>query len=540
MTISSQSIRQDYTGSGITGPYTFPFTVFDITTLGVIVTDSSGNDTILVLNIDFTATGTKAPSDFTKGGSITLTNNLTSGYHLSILSNETGLQGTSIKNNSSYYAFLHENEFDKLALFDLQVLEKLNKTILAPDSEPAGTTNLTLPSISNRSNNLLGFDSTGNLSLYRSNLMPVSNNQLNHCIYLSSSFSSYPADNLFLFSSIDGYTWKPISNQPLFTHGGGVSALRDPSVRYWNGMYYCAYTTQGGGYSGTPEWGLLSSPDLINWTDLGNVDVSTTMGATFYLWAPELFVDPVSGNLCVTWSGNTTSDVNMTPYMQIAVSSTITNTSWSTPIAITKGGSFPTNVIDTFLVYGGGTYYLWFKNETTKYIGVATSNTLMGTYTFQADSSASNFNWGSTFESISVVQVSGNFQTGVGTWRAYFGFYTTGFYWSEASNVSTSLWLANWTAKTKIIDIYWGSLGDQLQNMCQMDVVKISNVGSAIDILSAFMTTGQPLNNYMGNGAPRVTNDNTQGWGIGSIWVDVVNKAKYICVSAATGAASWI
>jgi hypothetical protein len=39
--------------------------------------------------------------------------------------------------------------------------------------------------------------------------------------------------------------------------------------------------------------------------------------------------------------------------------------------------------------------------------------------------------------------------------------------------------------------------------------------------------------------APGVSNDNTEGYHVGSIWVDVTADTAYICVDASTGAAVW-
>ena len=47
------------------------------------------------------------------------------------------------------------------------------------------------------------------------------------------------------------------------------------------------------------------------------------------------------------------------------------------------------------------------------------------------------------------------------------------------------------------------------------------------------------LNNYAATNAPAVGNDNTQGYGVGSLWGDTVGNASYWCESAATGAAVW-
>lgn len=46
-------------------------------------------------------------------------------------------------------------------------------------------------------------------------------------------------------------------------------------------------------------------------------------------------------------------------------------------------------------------------------------------------------------------------------------------------------------------------------------------------------------NNDAAIGAPTTTNDNTQGYEIGSRWVDTVGQKAYICISNSTGAAVW-
>lgn len=166
MTVANQSIRADATGAGLTGPFTFAFCVFNIANLKVILTDTTGINTNQILTTDYTVVGTKAPTDYTQGGVVTFNTAVPAGYHVTLLSNEPGTQGTSIKNNTAYYAVLHENEFDTLAIFDLQMLEKMNKAIVAPDSEPAGTATLTLASIIIRASTLLGFDALGNIQYF--------------------------------------------------------------------------------------------------------------------------------------------------------------------------------------------------------------------------------------------------------------------------------------------------------------------------------------------------------------------------------------
>lgn len=45
--------------------------------------------------------------------------------------------------------------------------------------------------------------------------------------------------------------------------------------------------------------------------------------------------------------------------------------------------------------------------------------------------------------------------------------------------------------------------------------------------------------NATASSAPSISNDSTQGYSTGSVWLDTTNKKAYVCVDAATGAASW-
>lgn len=48
-----------------------------------------------------------------------------------------------------------------------------------------------------------------------------------------------------------------------------------------------------------------------------------------------------------------------------------------------------------------------------------------------------------------------------------------------------------------------------------------------------------PMSNYTATNAPTVSNDNTEGYAPGSVWVDNTAKIEYVCSSSATGAAVW-
>lgn len=49
----------------------------------------------------------------------------------------------------------------------------------------------------------------------------------------------------------------------------------------------------------------------------------------------------------------------------------------------------------------------------------------------------------------------------------------------------------------------------------------------------------KPLPNYAGSGAPGVGNDSSEGYAIGSRWLDTAAEKEYICKDASVGAADW-
>jgi len=46
-------------------------------------------------------------------------------------------------------------------------------------------------------------------------------------------------------------------------------------------------------------------------------------------------------------------------------------------------------------------------------------------------------------------------------------------------------------------------------------------------------------NNYIATAAPAVSDDNTAGYAVGSVWIDTSASVSYVCVNAATGASVW-
>lgn len=55
----------------------------------------------------------------------------------------------------------------------------------------------------------------------------------------------------------------------------------------------------------------------------------------------------------------------------------------------------------------------------------------------------------------------------------------------------------------------------------------------------AMANLGMPTNNYLGTSAPTVSDDELDGYSVGSKWYDTVAKEVYLCVDATQGSASW-
>jgi hypothetical protein len=48
-----------------------------------------------------------------------------------------------------------------------------------------------------------------------------------------------------------------------------------------------------------------------------------------------------------------------------------------------------------------------------------------------------------------------------------------------------------------------------------------------------------PINNYTATVPPTINNDETQGYGFGSMWIDIATHVAYICINPTTGNANW-
>jgi hypothetical protein len=237
------------------------------------------------------------------------------------------------------------------------------------------------------------------------------------------------SDNkLYLMASNDGIRWNFLSPSSFYNDPTG--SVRDPSIVRYKNLYYICYSKNA--FADGNTFAIASSPDLVNWTYLA--DVTMVTGTGNHVWAPEFFVDTDgAAHIFVAVGANT--DTNMQIYETHPTNASLT--AWSAGTQVT-GSNLPANMIDPFVVRKGGTYYLWYKNETTKYIEYASSASLTSGYSVIGSGDWAG--WGNTLEGESLVQLDGS------TWRIYLDRYTAqGIYYSE----STDNW-STWSAKTLI------------------------------------------------------------------------------------------
>jgi hypothetical protein len=158
VTISSTSTKDQHNGNGVATSFDYNFRILFDTDLEVTRTSTSGSDTVLALNTDYSVTGVGDAA----GGSITYPLSgaaLASGEKLTIRRKMDFLQPVDLQNQGGFFPEVHEDAFDRGTMFSLQLEEEASRTLKAPVTDPT-TIDLTLPSASSRAGTVLGFNAT--------------------------------------------------------------------------------------------------------------------------------------------------------------------------------------------------------------------------------------------------------------------------------------------------------------------------------------------------------------------------------------------
>lgn len=149
--ISDVTRRVVYSGSAGVGPYGFTFEILTSSDIAVYKNDnllSSGTGYTVTINTNGT-------------GSITLASAASSTDVITIVGDRSIQRSTDFVTGGDLFANSLNDELDSLVIFDQQTNERLNRTMIAPVTDPL-TINMALPSAEDRAEKYLGFDGDGN------------------------------------------------------------------------------------------------------------------------------------------------------------------------------------------------------------------------------------------------------------------------------------------------------------------------------------------------------------------------------------------
>ena len=161
MTISSTiRVAGPFTGNGTASAFPFAWKVFSAADVEVVRRNvSSGVDTTLVLNTDYTVT-LNGNQNTNPGGTVTLVAGaLASGLTLTVTSDLANLQPTDLTNQGGFYPEVINDSLDRATIQIQQLAGEVSRSIRAPlaDGSPA----MVLPPSGVRSNGFLAFDGNG-------------------------------------------------------------------------------------------------------------------------------------------------------------------------------------------------------------------------------------------------------------------------------------------------------------------------------------------------------------------------------------------
>lgn len=153
MTVNSTTSRVSYAGNGSTTAFSVPFYFLASADLVVIRTASSGAQTTLVLNSDYTVSGAGNPA----GGTVTCTTAPSASDSLVIFRDPATTQLTDYQANDPFPAETHERALDKLTMLAQRMRDLVTRSFRLSDGDTT-TASTTLPSP--QANNVIGWNAT--------------------------------------------------------------------------------------------------------------------------------------------------------------------------------------------------------------------------------------------------------------------------------------------------------------------------------------------------------------------------------------------
>jgi hypothetical protein len=187
------------------------------------------------------------------------------------------------------------------------------------------------------------------------------------------------------------------------------------------------------------------NPNGLAGTFVAEIDFSGAIGtgASAAVWSAQPFLDPFDGQryLFAGASADQSSDNGFVVYWTKPTNGP--RTTWSVPAAIT-GTGIPANLIDPQVMYVGGTYYMFAKDETTKFIVLLSGTSATGVtgVSWSLLKSGNWAGWGSGLEAPFVYQFGG-------TYRILLDAQGAGISYSDATSWANAI-AGTWSAKTAI------------------------------------------------------------------------------------------
>lgn len=205
--------------------------------------------------------------------------------------------------------------------------------------------------------------------------------------------------------------------------------VRDPSIMYYNGIYYIAHTVQ---YPiNCNYFDIATSSDLITWTYL--TSVQSFVNTYSNTWAPEWFFDTSDNSWHIIFSygvGTSGSEISSMAFYEVHPIN-LSMTTWSAPVAIT-GTSLPAGVWDAFIYFSGGKYWFFYHNHNNNYVEIMTSTSLTSGYILKYTG-----NWMGAGQNAFGTGVEGPIMRLIGsTWYFYADWNASGFYYTTQSQGS--------------------------------------------------------------------------------------------------------
>ena len=130
MTVSTEVNENTYTGNGITTVFPYQFRIFNKSDLVVQVVDLNENVTTLTLDTNYTVSGAGGY----RGGNVTLTAPLASGWRISIARELELTQDTDLRNQGKFFPETHEDVFDRLTMLIQQIFRRFGLALRKPSS----------------------------------------------------------------------------------------------------------------------------------------------------------------------------------------------------------------------------------------------------------------------------------------------------------------------------------------------------------------------------------------------------------------------